>query len=82
MVIHPVLLIAIPLITAFIIPIFKKYGAAIAGGAIAFNMGYAIGIFFHVYSNGKIYETIAGFNPPIGIFLAIDSLSALLALII
>ncbi|MCD6473617.1 MAG: NADH-quinone oxidoreductase subunit F [Thermoplasmata archaeon] len=82
MVNHPVLLIAIPLLTAFIIPIFKKYGAAIAGGAIAFNMGYAIGMFSHIYSNGKIYETIAGFNPPVGIFLAIDALSALLALII
>ncbi len=82
MVVHPVLLIVIPLIAAFLIPLARKYGSAIAGGAIAFNMGYAIGMFSYIYSNGKIYETIAGFSPPVGIFLAVDALSALLALLI
>ena len=82
MVVYPVLLIAIPLIAAFIIPLAKKYGASIAAGAMAFNMGYAIGMFSYIYSNGKIYEIIAGFKPPVGIFLAVDALSALLALLI
>ena len=82
MVIHPVLLIAIPLLAAFIIPFFKKYGASIALAITAFNMGWAFAIFSYVYSNGAIHEIIAGFNPPVGIFLAVDSLSAVLVVII
>jgi len=82
MVTYPVLLIGIPLLIAFIIPLVKKYGSIISLGTLAFNTLIAIEVFFHVYSHGKIYETIAGFNPPLGIFLAIDGLSALVALII
>ncbi|MCD6512033.1 MAG: NADH-quinone oxidoreductase subunit F [Thermoplasmata archaeon] len=82
MVMHPVLLIAIPLLVAFIIPLFKKYGPSIALGALALNTGISIALFSVVYSTGTVHEIIAGFAPPIGIFLAVDSLSALLAMII
>lgn len=82
MVNYPVLLIAIPLLVSFLLPLFKRYASSIALGALSFNMGLSIALFFNVYGSGKIYEIIAGFVPPIGIFLAIDSLSALMAFII
>ena len=82
MVSYPVLLIAVPLLIAFLLPLSKKYASSIAFGTLAFNMGLSIALFFNVYGSGKTYEIIAGFAPPIGIFLAIDSLSAFMALII
>ncbi|MCD6172075.1 MAG: hypothetical protein J7J36_06680 [Thermoplasmata archaeon] len=81
MVVHAVLLIAIPLLSAFLIPLIRKISKWFTISILTLNSIFSILVLFEVYNKGMIYEIIA-FSPPVGIYLAIDNLSALLALII
>ena len=82
MVMHPVLMIAIPLLSAFIMPLIKKAHRYFAFSILLLNTALSILLFAKVYNEGALYETIAGFSPPVGIYLAVDNLSALLAFLI
>ncbi|HHO57359.1 MAG TPA: NADH-quinone oxidoreductase subunit F [Thermoplasmatales archaeon] len=80
MVIHPVLLIAVPLLFAFLMPLLKR-AKAVTIIILLFNTLLAILMFHNVYNNGPLYEIIA-FSPPIGIYLYVDNIAALLAVMI
>ena len=82
MVIHPVLMIAVPLLAAFLTPLIKKAAKPFTFAILLFNSILSILLLAKVYNDGAVYEIIAGFSPPVGIYLAVDSLSALLAFII
>jgi len=82
MVIHPVLMIAIPLLSAFLMPLIKKAHRYFTFSILLLNAILSVLLFAKVYNDGAIYETIAGFSPPVGIYLAVDNLSALLAFVI
>ncbi|RLF45404.1 MAG: NADH-quinone oxidoreductase subunit F, partial [Thermoplasmata archaeon] len=78
----PVLMIVIPLLAAFLMPLIKKAHRYFTFSILLLNAILSVLLFAKVYNDGAIYETIAGFSPPVGIYLAVDNLSALLALII
>ena len=69
----PVLLIAVPLLAAFISVIFKKIDKIVMALAISFNIVYSI--LFAVLYSGPITYAIGGFAPPFGISLVIDGYS-------
>ena len=80
MVIHPVLLIIIPLLFAFLMPLLRK-ARIVTIAVLTFNTLLALFMFYEVYQNGDLYEIIA-FSPPVGIYLYVDNIAALLAFMI
>lgn len=76
------LMIVIPLIAAFLLPLFKRISKEFAFSTLILNTILSVLILMKVYNEGVVYEIIAGFPPPIGIYLAVDNISALLAFII
>lgn len=86
MVIHPTLLIVLPLIGAFSTPLLKKYGEnAVKIYALIYlmlNFLLSLALFMVVEQDGPITEQIAGFRAPVGIFLAVGPVNAILALLI
>ncbi|MCD6121563.1 MAG: hypothetical protein J7K04_06975 [Spirochaetales bacterium] len=83
--VNPILLIVVPLATAFFIPIFSliwkggsKYLALLAA---LFNIAVASELLVRV-KNGPIHVTIAGYKAPIGIDLLAGHLGVVFALII
>ncbi len=84
---YAALLIAVPLITAFFVPLIKKAGRkAILYYVIAVTvvqMGIAAWVFERVYTTGKPIIVMAGaWKPPVGINLYIGYFAALFVLIV
>ena len=78
----PVLFIAIPLLAAFLIPLFgmvwKESVRIIPGLVLAYLLVLAINLLSYVTVNGPIVEIIAGWAPPIGINLVFNAFSGFL----
>ncbi len=70
---NPVLLIAAPLLAAFIAVIFKKIDKVVLGIAIVGNIVYSI--ISAIMHTGTIEVAIGGFAPPFGISLVLDNYS-------
>lgn len=70
---NPTLLIAIPLLGAFIAVFLKKWAKGILSVVVIFNIVYA-SIGAVMYENPVVYM-IGGFKPPFGISLVLDSYS-------
>ncbi len=85
MMIRPVLLIAFPLFFAFLMPIIgfwsKKAVRYTVLFATALNTILASVLLFEAL-NKPVFDTIGGFQPPIGIVLMVGPLGALIALLI
>ncbi len=79
----PVLLIAIPLLAAFVIPligmIWKELVRIIPGLVLAYMLILSATLLYYVSQNGIIVETIAGWQPPWGINLVFSPLTGFLA---
>lgn len=75
-------MIAVPLLAAFLVPLIKKAAKHFTFAILVLNSIFSVLLLAKVYNDGTVYETIAGFSPPVGIYLAVDSLSALMAFII
>ncbi len=79
----PVLLIAIPLLAAFVIPlvgmIWKELVRIIPGLVLAYMMVLSINLLYYVSMNGTIVETLAGWSAPWGINLVFSPLTGFLA---
>jgi len=81
----PVLLIAIPLLAAFLIPllgmIWKELVRVIPGLVLAFMMISSISMLIYVTNNGTIIETLSGWEAPWGINLVFSPLTGFLTTI-
>jgi len=81
----PVLLIAIPLLAAFLIPllgmIWKELVRIIPGIVLAFMFISSLSMLVYVTNNTTIIETIAGWKAPWGINLVFSPLTGFLATI-
>ncbi len=79
----PVLLIAIPLLAAFLIPligmIWKESVRLIPGLVLAFMLISSVSMLFYVTTNTTIVETIAGWQAPWGINLVFSPLTGFLS---
>jgi proton-translocating NADH-quinone oxidoreductase chain N len=79
----PVLLIAIPLLAAFLIPligmIWKESVRLIPGLVLAFMLVSSASMLLYVTNNNTIIETIAGWQAPWGINLVFSPLTGFLA---
>ncbi|NOY49549.1 MAG: hypothetical protein GXO88_03145 [Chlorobi bacterium] len=79
----PVLLIAIPLLAAFLIPligmIWKESVRLIPGLVLAFMLVSSASMLLYVTNNSTIIETIAGWQAPWGINLVFSPLTGFLA---
>ncbi len=82
----PVLIIAVPLITAFILPVVAlwKRGMAfpLALAALAFSFGGSIVAAREVVTRGPLRYSMGGWAPPWGIEYHIDHLAALMLLLL
>ncbi len=82
----PVLLIAVPLLAAFVIPligmIWKELVRIVPGLVLAYMLVLSVTLLVEVNQNGTIVETIAGWKAPWGINLVYSNLTGLLATII
>ena len=78
----PVLLIAIPLLAAFLIPLlgmlWKELVRLIPGLVLAYMMILSISLLIQVLEHGPIIEVLAGWRPPIGINLVFSPLTGFL----
>lgn len=83
--VSPILLVAIPLLIAFLIPLFslinKKTGSILVLGTLIFNLLVINNNFQRVLQNPVIVE-IGGWKAPFGINLYIDTLAIMAVLII
>ncbi len=81
----PVLLIAIPLLAAFLIPllgmIWKELVRIIPGLVLAYMMILSASLLYYVLENGPIIEVLAGWRPPLGINLVFSPFTGFLATI-
>lgn len=82
MIIDPVLLIIIPLLAAFLVPMVSLFSKKIAGiipllGLI--GMAVVMAVDFSELYNGPITSTTGGFDPPWGISILLTPLGGLLA---
>ncbi len=81
----PVLLIAIPLLAAFLIPLlgmlWKELVRIIPGLVLAYMMILSASLLYYVLENGPIIEVLAGWRPPIGINLVFSPLTGFLTTI-
>ena len=81
----PVLLIAIPLLAAFLIPllgmIWKELVRIVPGLVLAFMMISSISMLIYVTNNSTIIETLSGWEAPWGINLVFSPLTGFLATI-
>jgi proton-translocating NADH-quinone oxidoreductase chain N len=79
----PVLLIAIPLLAAFVIPLvgglWKELVRIIPGLVLAYMVVLSSTLLYYVSLNGSIIETIAGWQAPWGINLVYSPLTGFLA---
>ena len=79
----PVQFIAIPLLAAFLMPLFgkiwKEFVRIIPGLVLIYLSFLSISLLSHVYSTGTIVEEIAGWSPPWGINLVFSPFSGFLA---
>ncbi|MCD6383190.1 MAG: hypothetical protein J7L88_01860 [Thermoplasmata archaeon] len=86
MVVHPTLLIVLPLVGAFSVSLIRRYGGGaikLYGSAYLFlNLIISAVLFMEVRSGGEVTERIAGYSPPVGIFLAVGAVNAVLVLLI
>ncbi len=84
--IPPVLLIALPLLFAFLAPlvymISKKVIKYYTLSVLILNALLSYLLFFRVMNVGVIYEQLSGFYPPVGILLAMSYMGAILAMLI
>ncbi|OQX72334.1 MAG: hypothetical protein B6D61_13985 [Bacteroidetes bacterium 4484_249] len=78
----PVLFIAIPLLAAFLIPLFgmiwKELVRIVPGLVLAYMLVLSVTLFNHVLNYGPIVEIIAGWSPPLGINLVFSPFSGFL----
>ncbi len=83
--IHPVLLIAIPLFFAFLLPLIslwsKKSLPYVTTAVMGLNTIIAILVFLEAMK-APIFDIIGGFQPPLGIVLMVGPLGGFLAMII
>ena len=86
MVTQPVLLIALPLAGAFAAPLVymasKKALKPYILTMLGINLIISAMLLWDVKENGAVMENIAGFAPPVGIFLAVGSIGGILAALI
>lgn len=79
----PVLLIAIPLLAAFLIPllgmIWKELVRIIPGLVLAYMMILSASLLYYVLENGPIIEVLSGWRPPLGINLVFSPFTGFLA---
>ena len=82
----PVLIVAAPLITAFVLPVLGWWKRAavfpLTLGALVFTFGAAIAAAREVLANGPVQYFMGGWAPPWGIEYRIDHLGALMLLLI
>ena len=85
MMVQPVLLIALPLFFAFLLPLIslwsKKVLKYVVMGVMAFNAILAFIVLLEALK-APIFDIIAGFQPPLGIVLMVGPLGAFIALVI
>jgi len=78
----PVQFIAIPLLAAFLMPLFgkiwKEFARIIPGLVLIYLSFLSINLLSHVYYNDMIIEQIAGWAPPWGINLVFSAFSGFL----
>ena len=81
----PVLLIAIPLLAAFLIPLlgmlWKELVRIIPGIVLAYMMILSASLLYYVLENGPIIEVLGGWSPPMGINLVFSPLTGFLTTI-
>lgn len=86
MVVHPSLLIVLPLVGAFTVTLLKRYGRGVVRvyGFIYLLLNLFISwiLFSEVRNASVVTERIAGYSPPVGIFLAVGAVNAVLVLLI
>ena len=82
----PILIVAIPLLTSFVLPVlgWSKRAAVfpVALAALAFSFGTSIVAAREVLTNGPIQYFMGGWAPPWGIEYRIDHLAALMLLLL
>ena len=82
----PVLIVVVPLLTAFVLPVvgwWKKAAAfPVALAALAFSCGAAIVAAREVLTNGPVQYFLGGWAPPWGIEYRIDHLGALMLVLV
>ncbi len=80
---YALLLVGIPLTTAFLLPIVglagKKLARWIAFAALAFNFVYSLGLLLYVNSAGPAVAVIGNWKPPFGINFYLSPLSLFFA---
>ena len=85
MMIHPVLLIAIPLLFAFLLPLINLFSKRVLSYVVTAVIALNTILSFFVFLNAlqkPIFDIIGGFQPPLGIVLMVGPLGGFLALII
>jgi multicomponent Na+:H+ antiporter subunit D len=82
----PVLIVAAPLITAFVLPVLGWWKRAavfpLTLAALVFTFGAAIAAAREVLANGPVQYFMGGWAPPWGIEYRIDHLGALMLLLV
>ena len=82
----PVLIVAAPLITAFVLPVLGWWKRAavfpLTLAALVFTFGAAIAVAREVLANGPVQYFMGGWAPPWGIEYRIDHLGALMLLLV
>jgi multicomponent Na+:H+ antiporter subunit D len=82
----PILLVVIPLLVAFVIPIIGMWKRSlcfpVALITLGISTGMSVSVTSQVMTNGPIQYYLGGWAPPWGIEYRIDHLSALLALLV
>ncbi len=85
--VNPVLLIAVPLIGAFLIPLLSAVRLKVLSRYIvfitsSFSLVSAILLFYHVTYTGILSVSIAGFKPPFGINLEVTLLGCIIVVLL
>lgn len=82
----PVLVVVFPLLAAFAVALSslanKKWAWPLTVGTLGITLWAAAGTLYHVVANGPVRYRLANWQPPFGIELVVDHLSAFVAVII
>jgi len=82
----PILLIAIPLLAAFVTPLVgrirKEFSYVLVLCSLTAQLAIALAVGYRVVTSGPIDYFLGGWDPPWGIVLRIDHLSAMMAILV
>ncbi|MFQ5849342.1 MAG: monovalent cation/H+ antiporter subunit D family protein [Candidatus Binatia bacterium] len=82
----PVLIVVIPLISAFLVPLAgwlrREASFVLAVGAVAASFVCSLGTLVKVLRGGTVHYWLGGWEPPWGIEVAVDHLSAYMAALV